>query len=84
MNTPASLVIRTQDKYRSLTTKHAYKKGDVICPIPTATVYDKPNRFTVQIGRDRHVEVKELASMKSFVQSEYVFGYNSNAGVRRT
>jgi len=63
MSTPASLVIRTQDKYRSLTTKRVYKKGEVICPIPTEAVYDKPNRFTVQIGRDRHVEVKELASM---------------------
>jgi len=63
MNTPASLVIRTQNKYRSLSTKHAYKKGGIICPIPTATLYDKPNQFTVQIGRDRHVEVKELSSM---------------------
>jgi hypothetical protein len=63
MDTPASLVIKTQNKYRSLTTKRAYKKGEIICPIPTATVYDKPNTYTVQIGRDRHVEVKELSSM---------------------
>ena len=63
MNTPASLVIRTQNKYRSLSTRHAYKKGEIICPIPTATLYNKPNQFTVQIGRDRHVEVKELSSM---------------------
>jgi hypothetical protein len=63
MNTPASLVIRTQNKYRSLTTKRAYKKGETICPIPTESLYNKPNQFTVQIGRDRHVEVKELASM---------------------
>jgi len=63
MNTPASLVIRRQNKYRSLSTKHACKKGEIICPIPTATLYDKPNQFTVQIGRDRHVEVKELSSM---------------------
>ncbi len=63
MNTPASLLIRTQDKYRSLTTKRAYKKGEIICPIPSDSLYNKPNRFTVQIGRDRHVEVKELSSM---------------------
>jgi hypothetical protein len=63
MDTPASLVIRTQDKYKSLTTKCAYKKGEIICPIPSESLYDKPNRFTVQIGRDRHVEVKELSSM---------------------
>jgi len=63
MNTAESLVIRTQNKYRSLTTKRAYQKGEIICPIPIESLYDKPNRFTVQIGRDRHVEVKELASM---------------------
>ena len=63
MDTPASLVIRTQDKYKSLTTKRAHKKGEIICPIPSESLYDKPNRFTVQIGRDRHVEVKELSSM---------------------
>ncbi len=63
MNPTTPLVIKTQDKYRSLSTKRAYKKGEIICPIPTATVYDKPNRFTVQIGHDRHVEVKELSSM---------------------
>ena len=63
MNTPASLLIRKQDKYRSLTTKRAYKKGEIICPIPTESLYNKPNRFTVQIGRERHVEVKELSSM---------------------
>jgi hypothetical protein len=63
MNTPASLVIRTQNKYRSLTTKRAYKKGEIICPIPSESLYNKPNQFTVQIGRERHVEVKELSSM---------------------
>ncbi len=63
MDTPASLVIRTQDKYKSLTTKRAYKKGEIICPIPTESLYNKPNRFTVQVGRERHVEVKELSSM---------------------
>ncbi len=63
MNIPSTLVIRTQNKYRSLSTRQAYKKGDVICPIPTESLYNKPNQFTVQIGRDRHVEVKELASM---------------------
>jgi hypothetical protein len=37
--------------------------GEIICPIPTESLYNKPNQFTVQIGRDRHVEVKELAVM---------------------
>jgi hypothetical protein len=63
MHTPASLVIRTQNKYRSLTTRTAYKKGQIICPIPSESLYNKPNQFTVQIARERHVEVKELSSM---------------------
>lgn len=56
-------MIRTQDKYRSLTTRRAYQRGAVICPIPSESLYSEPNQFTVQIGVDRHVEVKELASM---------------------
>ncbi len=63
MDTPQSLVIRKQNKYRSLTTNKAYKKGEIICPIPTESLYGKPNQYTVQVGIDQHVEVKELASM---------------------
>ena len=62
-NTDSPLQIRTHDKYRSLATRRAFKSGDIICPIPTAALYDKPNQFTVQIGMDQHVEVKELSSM---------------------
>ena len=40
MDTTASLVIRTQNKYRSLATKVAYKKGEIICQIPTESLYD--------------------------------------------
>src|SRR5258708_25079033 len=63
MSIPASLVIRKQNKYRSLSTKQSYALGEIICLIPTESLYNKPNQFTVQIGRDRHVEVKELAVM---------------------
>lgn len=63
MNSQKPLVIRVENKYRRLTAGRAYKKGEIICPIPTGTLYNKPNQFTVQISRDRHVEVKELASM---------------------
>ncbi len=63
MSTLSSLVIRTNNKYRSLTTTKAYRKGEIICEIPTEALYDKPNQFTVQIGVDQHVEVKELSSM---------------------
>ncbi len=60
---PAALFIRTHNKYRSLTTRQAYRRGDIICPIPTDSLYTKPNQYTVQIGVDQHTEVKELASM---------------------
>ncbi len=59
---PESLVIRTQDRYRSLITSRAYRRGEIICPIPAENMYSKPNQFTVQIGIDKHVEVRELAS----------------------
>ncbi len=58
-----SLAIRTQNKFRSLVTKRTYKAGEIICPIPTETMSDKPTMYTVQVGRAKHVEVKELASM---------------------
>src|SRR5512140_2468781 len=63
MNSPSALLIRTHNKYRSLTTPQAYRKGEIICEIPTDSLYDKPNQFTVQIGIDQHTEVKELSSM---------------------
>lgn len=57
------LQIRTHNKYRSLSTKRAYKAGEIICPIPTASLYDRPNQYTVQISTDQHVEVKELSAL---------------------
>jgi SET domain-containing protein len=60
---PSSLTIRTHNKYRSLTTKQAFRSGEIICPIPTESLYDKPNQYTVQIGINQHTEVRELASM---------------------
>jgi hypothetical protein len=57
------LHIRTHHKYRSLTTKRAYRAGDIICPIPTAQLYDRPNQYTVQIGTNQHVEVRELSAL---------------------
>ncbi|HTP03213.1 MAG TPA: SET domain-containing protein-lysine N-methyltransferase [Anaerolineales bacterium] len=63
MAAPESLVIRTHNKYRSLTTTEAFSRGEIICEIPTESLYDRPNQFTVQVGVDQHVEVRELASM---------------------
>ncbi|MGC8856724.1 MAG: SET domain-containing protein-lysine N-methyltransferase [Anaerolineae bacterium] len=63
MNLPSHLVVQTQNHYRSLINRRAYTKGEIICPIPTEAVYDHPSQFTVQVDRNRHVEVQELASM---------------------
>lgn len=58
-----TLAIKTENKFRSLITKQAYKKGEVICEIPTEKVVDKANRYTVQIGRDLHTEVGKLSAL---------------------
>jgi hypothetical protein len=57
------LTIKTENKFRSLITRQAYKKGEVICDIPTQKVINKANRYTVQIGRDRHTEVGKLSAL---------------------
>ena len=58
-----TLTIKTENKFRSLITKQAYKKGEIICEIPTEKVVDKANRYTVQIGRERHTEVGKLSAL---------------------
>lgn len=58
-----TLAIRTENKFRTLITKQAYTKGDVICMIPSENVMDKPSRFTVQIGRSVHTHVGKLAAL---------------------
>jgi len=58
-----TLTIKTENKFRSLITKQAYKKGEIICEIPTEKVVDKANRYTVQIDRDRHTEVGKLSAL---------------------
>ena len=57
------LVIKTENKFRSLITKQAYTKGDVICEIPTEKLFDKANRYTVQIAQDKHTEVGKLSAL---------------------
>jgi SET domain len=58
-----TLTIKTENKFRSLITKQAYKKGEIICEIPTEKVFDKANRYTVQIARERHTEVGKLSAL---------------------
>jgi hypothetical protein len=58
-----TLSIKTENKFRTLVTKRAYKKGEIICIMPSENITDKPNRFTVQIGRDKHTHVGKLAAL---------------------
>lgn len=62
-NTMDKLSIKTENKFRTLTTKQNYKKGEVICSMPSENITNKPNRFTVQIARDRHTHVGKLAAL---------------------
>ncbi|GAB1469926.1 hypothetical protein MASR2M66_08030 [Chloroflexota bacterium] len=61
--TMQTLAIKTENKFRTLVTKRTYKKGEVICAMPSENVSDKPNRYTVQIGRDKHTHVGKLAAL---------------------
>lgn len=63
MSSMETLTVKTENKFRSLITKRAYSKGEVICEIPTETIVNTPNRFTVQIDRDKHTEVGKLAAL---------------------
>lgn len=58
-----TLAIKTENKFRSLITKQVYAKGEVICEIPTEKVFDRANRYTVQIGREKHTEVGKLSAL---------------------
>ncbi len=57
------LAIRTENKFKTLITKQSYKKGEIICAIPSENVLEKPNRYTVQIARDKHTHVGKLAAL---------------------
>ena len=58
-----TLTIKTENKFRSLITKQAYSKGEVICDIPTEKLFDKANRYTVQISQEKHTEVGKLSAL---------------------
>ena len=63
--TMETLTIKTEkeNKFRTLVTKQAYKKGEVICSMPSENIVDKPTRFTVQISKDKHTHVGKLAAL---------------------
>ncbi len=63
VSTMETLTIRTENKFRTLVTKQTYKKGEVICAMPSENIVDKPTRFTVQIATDKHTHVGKLAAL---------------------
>jgi len=63
VSTMETLAIRTENKFRTLISKQAYKKGEVMCIMPSENIMDKPNRFTVQIARNKHTHVGKLAAL---------------------
>ena len=63
ISTMETLSIKTENKFRTLITKQAYKKGETICEMPSENIMDKPNRYTVQIGRTTHTHVGKLAAL---------------------
>jgi hypothetical protein len=76
-----TLTIKTENKFRSLVTKRAYAKGELICEIPTDKVVNKPNRYTVQIDQDKHTDVGKLAALNHscnpnvFLDTEHLLVY---------
>ena len=63
MSSMETLTIKTENKFRSLITKQAYQKGELICDIPTEKLFDKANRYTVQISQTKHTEVGKLSAL---------------------
>ena len=63
MSSMDTLTIKTENKFRSLITKQAYQKGEIICDIPTEKLFDKANRYTVQISQTKHTEVGKLSAL---------------------
>src|ERR1051325_11531626 len=63
MDSMDTLTIKTENKFRSLITKQAYQKGEIICEIPTEKLFDKANRYTVQISQTKHTEVGKLSAL---------------------
>ena len=42
--TMETLAIKTENKFRTLITKQSYKKGDVICSMPSENIMDTRHR----------------------------------------
>lgn len=63
VTTATALTIKTENKFRTLVSRRAYRAGETLCAIPSENVTGKPNRFTVQIARNLHTHVGKLAAL---------------------
>lgn len=57
------ITIKTENKFRSLVARQDFAPGQVVYAIPSEKVFDKPNRFTVQMDRALHTEVGKLSAL---------------------
>ena len=57
------ITIKTENKFRSLVARQDFARGQVVYAIPSEKVFDKPNRFTVQMDRALHTEVGKLSAL---------------------
>ena len=63
MTSMEMLSVRTENRFRTLISNEAYSAGQVICSIPEGSIVNKATRHTVQIDRDKHIEVGKLAAL---------------------
>jgi len=56
-----ALVPKLTNGYRFLTSGENYQPGDKLTEIPSNQIKSTPNRYTVQINSDQHIETPELS-----------------------
>jgi len=55
--------IRSANKIKSLSSRQDFDEGQVLSSIPKENLYQKPDRYTVQIGTHLHTEVAHLSAL---------------------
>jgi hypothetical protein len=54
---PSFLRVVTVRGWRSLRTDRAFRRGEILCPLPCTARRSRPSRYTVQVAESTHVEV---------------------------
>jgi len=60
MNT---LTVHTHRGYKSLFTRQVFQQGDIISELPCSAIHAAATQYTVQTGKNRHIEIGNLAYM---------------------